>query len=493
LGSDVGTSSTKTTLYDLSGHALATAMMEYQVSYPKPLWAESNPDDWWNAVKTTIAEVVKASKIDPRDIEGVSVSGLAPECVPVDLGGRPLRPAILWLDRRSVPECEWIASHIGLEKLQRVGGNTLDSYFAGAKWLWFKKNEPHLYEKTWKILQGHSYPILKLTGETVTDYSYGGLCFPNFDMARKRWSDEICEAMEISQDKLPTLHPSHEVIGEVSAGAAAETGLAKGTQVVTGGGDFACSTLGAGVIRPGEACQMLGTAGNFLIPTGERSSLDMRLINSVHVTGDYLSLGGPLAGGLLHWFRDEIIGSPSVSYAALDKQAESVARGSNGLIALPYFMGDRTPYWDPYAKGVYFGITSYHTRFHLYRALLEAVAYAYRTILEIAAENGIRILEVVSVNGGAKSRLWRQIFADVLGVPILYVAQSGGAPMGDAILAAVGTKNLRDFASAKSWIEVSERTEPNEQASREYLRYYAIYRDLYDHLKGDYRRLQDLM
>ncbi len=498
LGSDIGTSSTKTAIYDLDGHALASATVEYPISYPKPLWAEGNPDDWWHAVRTTIREALRSSKIDSTDIQGVSISGLAPECVPVDKEGKPLRPAILWMDRRSSSECDWIVENIGLEAVHRISGNTVDSYFGGPKWLWFKRNEPELYEKTWKILQAHSYPVLKMTGEAVTDYSYGGLCSPNFDLARRKWSEEICEEMGISIDKLPSIHPSHQVIGEVTSSAAAETGLARGTQVVTGGGDFACSTLGAGVINPGEACQMVGTAGNLLIPTGENLKLDTRLVNTVHVTGAYLTFGSLLAGGILRWFRDEIgvpsdlIDSSKSLYAILDAQAERIPLGSGGLIVLPYFMGARTANWDPYARGVFFGVTPYHTRAHLYRALLEGIAYAFRHVMEIAEEVGGQVREVVSVNGGAKSEVWRQIFADVLGVPVIYLAQSGGAPMGDAILAAVGTKNLKDFSAIKGWLEVTETNEPNKEATQKYLQYYSIYRDLYEHLKGDYRRLKEI-
>jgi xylulokinase len=243
---------------------------------------------------------------------------------------------------------------------------------------------------------------------------------------------------------------------------------------------------------------MVGTAGNLLIPTGENLKLDTRLVNTVHVTGAYLTFGSLLAGGILRWFRDEIgvpsdlIDSSKSLYAILDAQAERIPLGSGGLIVLPYFMGARTANWDPYARGVFFGVTPYHTRAHLYRALLEGIAYAFRHVMEIAEEVGGQVREVVSVNGGAKSEVWRQIFADVLGVPVIYLAQSGGAPMGDAILAAVGTKNLKDFSAIKGWLEVTETNEPEKEATQKYLQYYSIYRDLYEHLKGDYRQLKEI-
>jgi xylulokinase len=497
LGCDIGTSTTKTMIYDSEGRALGSSSMEYPTLYPKPTWAEQDPESWWKATETTIKESIKRAKIRGAEIEGICISGLAPECAPIDKKGKPLRNAILWMDRRATEECRWIEEQIGLDRVNAICGNTLDPYFGGPKWLWFKNHEPDLYQKTWKILQGHSYSIFKLTGEIVTDYSHGGLCSPNFDLVKKRWSEEICETMGISVDKLPELHPSHKVIGEITSEASSKTLLEKGTPVVTGGGDFACSTLGCGVISVGEACQMLGTAGNILIPLGKTIKPDPRLINTVHVTGEYLTLGSIFAGGLVRWFRDHLA-SPEIDiakekgvspYVLLDEQAEKVPPGSEGLIALPYFMGERTPIWDAYARGLFLGLTPYHTRIHMYRAILEGIAYAFRHMLEIAEMMGVYIEKIVSVNGGAKSGLWRQIFADVLGVSILYISASGGAPMGDAVLAGVGTGYFKDFSVVKEWLEVTEKNETNRKVHETYLEYYKIYKRIYEHLKQDFRDL----
>ncbi len=498
LGCDIGTSATKTVIYDFEGRALGSSSMEYPTLYPKPTWAEEDPEWWWKATWTTIRESIQKAGIGGADIEAICISGLAPECTPIDRKGKPLRNAILWIDRRATEECRWIENHVGLDKVHEICGNTLDPYFGGPKWLWFKNHEPNLYKKTWKILQGHSYSIFKLTGEVVTDYSHGGLCSPNFDLRRKEWSEEICETMEIPIDKLPKLHPSDELIGEVTSEAASKTLLKKGTPVVTGGGDFACSTLGCGVITVGEAAQMLGTAGNILIPLGKTIKPDPRLINTVHVTGEYLTLGSIFAGGLVRWFRDHL-GSPEIMvgrdkgvspYVLLDEQAEKVPPGSEGLIVLPYFMGERTPIWDPYARGVFLGLTTYHTRIHVYRAILEGIAYAFRHMIEIAEKTGVRIENIVSVNGGAKSKLWRQIFADVLGVPISFIAASGGAPMGDAVLAGIGSGYFKDVSVIRKWLEVTDKNEPNERVHETYLKCYEIYRRTYEHLKHDFRDLR---
>lgn len=497
LGCDIGTSATKTVIYDCEGKALGSSSMEYSTLYPKPTWAEEDPELWWKATKTTIGESVEKAGIDGSDIEAIGISGLAPECAPIDRKGKPLRNAILWIDRRATEECKWIEEHIGLDKVHEICGNTVDPYFGGPKWLWFKNHEPHLYKKTWKILQGHSYSIFKLTGEVVTDYSHGGICTPSFDLRKKEWSEEICETMGIDVDKLPQLHPSHEVIGEITSEAASKTLLKKGTPVVTGGGDFACSTLGCGVITVGGACQMLGTAGNILIPMGKTIKPDPRLINTIHVTGDYLSVGSTFAGGLVQWFKNHL-GSPEVvagdekgvsPYVLLDEQAEKIPPGSEGLIVLPYFMGERTPIWDTYARGVFLGLTTYHTRIHMYKSILEGIAYAFRHMIEIAEKTGVHIEQIISVNGGAKSKLWRQVFSDVLGLPMSYIATSGGAPMGDAVLAGMGVGCFKDFRVIKKWLGVTDENKPDEHAHKIYLKCYEIYRRTYEHLKADFRDL----
>lgn len=497
LGCDVGTSSTKSAIYDIKGNILGSSESEYSISYPRPTWAEADPELWWNAAKMTIRGAIRQAKVDGSEIVGISVSGLAPDCVPIDKGGKPVRPAILWIDRRATRECEWIKENIGADKVRQISGNTIDTYFAGPKWLWFKNNEPKLFKKTWKILQGHSYIIYRMTREAVTDFSHGGMCAPNFDLFRKKWSEEVCETTGISIEVLPSLYSSHKIIGEVTEEGAKQTSLKKGTPVVAGGGDFACSTLGSGVISAGEACQMLGTAGNILIPVGRTIKPDPRLINTVHVTGDYLTLGSMFAGGILRWFRDELapleaetaINAHTSPYALLDRKVQEIPPGAEGMIVLPYFMGERTPIWDPYARGLFLGITAYHTRLHMYRAILEGIAYGFLHMIEIAKEAGVNVREIVSVNGGAKSKLWRQIFADVLGIPIAYCAKGGGATMGDSFLAGVGTGHLKSFNSVKEWVLITDSTRPRREAHSTYLRYYRLYRRVYEHLKSDLAEL----
>lgn len=499
LGIDVGTSSTKACLYTDEGLLVESAIQEYSINYVKPTWAEENPDDWLNAAIKCIEIILKKSKV--TDITGISISGLTPNCVPIDATGSSIRPAILWIDRRSEAECNWLKDEIGLEKCSKISGNQIDPYFGGPKFLWFRKNEPKLFARTKKILLGANYLVYHLTGSVVTDHSVAGLCAPCYDIHKRQWSEEICEAMEIPIDLLPELHESQDIIGEVSEIGAKRTGLKKGTPIVTGGGDFACSTLGVGVIEEGEACEMLGTAGNILMPLNS-PLFDIRLLNTSHVVqGKYLTIGSIYAGGVLQWFRDTLADyeqeeaqrKESSVYQILDEQAAKLSVGSDGLILLPYLMGERTPIWDVYARGVYLGITPYHTKAHMYRAVLEGIGYALNHIAEIMSSLGISLREIVAVNGGAKSRLWRQILSDIMGIPQVYIKETGGAPLGDAILAGIGTGIFQDTQIVKKWIPEGERTDPIPKNHEQYQKYYKLFRKIYETLKGSFVELFNIV
>ncbi|MHA1649961.1 MAG: xylulokinase [Candidatus Helarchaeota archaeon] len=498
LGIDIGTSSTKASLYTDEGQLLASASAEYEIYYPKPTWAEENPDDWFNATINCIQAILRKTKV--TEIAGISISGLTPNCVPINTEGKVLHPAILWIDRRSELECEWLRNEIGLEKCSRISGNQIDPYFGGPKFLWFRKNQPKLFSQTRKILLGSNYVVYKMTGKAITDHSVAGLCAPCYDIHKRRWSDEICEIMGIPVELFPELHESHEIISELKPEIANKLGLKKNILVVAGGGDFACSTLGVGIIEEGEACAMYGTAGNILIPL-ETPSFDIRLLNTSHVVkGKYLTLGSIYAGGVVQWFRktfadyehEEAKKRSRSVYEILDEKASEIEVGSDGLILLPYLMGERTPIWDIYARGVFLGLTPYHTKAHMYRAVLEGVGYALNHIVEIINSLKIQIHEIAAVNGGARSRLWRQIISDIMGIPQIYISKTGGAPLGDIILAGVGCGLFRDVTVVKNWIPQGERTEPNMENHKIYNNYYKIFRKIYEKLKDTFIDLSEL-
>jgi xylulokinase len=323
------------------------------------------------------------------------------------------------------------------------------------------------------------------------------MCIPFFDLQQKEWSPEMCAALDFPIELLPELAPSTEVVGQVHAEGAAVTGLATGTPIVAGAGDYACATLGCGVTEVGQVAQMLGTAGNLLIPMGETNAPDPRLVNIMHLDGGYLTAGSIYAGGVLQWFRNEL-GQPEVvageqagksAYQLLDEQATNIAPGAEGLILLPYLMGERAPLWDPNARGVYFGLSPYHTRAHMYRAALEGVAYGFRHMAEIIKLQGVEIKHVIAGDGGARSRVWRQIFADVLNARIDYYAGGSATLLGDVALAGAGVGLFDDLSVVKQWQVIVDTTEPDPGRHERYTKYYEIYRQVYEQLKDQFKQI----
>lgn len=446
LGVDIGTSSAKGAAFDLAGQVLARAEVAYTHAMPGRGWAEADADVWWSAAREILGRL--AALIASTTVEGVGITGQAPTLLAVDAHGTPLRPAILWLDMRSELEASELSAGLG-PAAEASSGNRLHAYYLGPKLAWLRRHEPDVHAATATVLQSHSYPVLRLTGARVTDYSSAALCTPLYDARARRWSKAACSAVGVQPRQMPDLAPAHTVAGKVTEEAARATGLPAGTPVVVGGADFAASTLAAGVTDPGEACLMLGTSGNLIMPFVE-PTFDTRLINSHHVGCDrYLALGATLAGAVLEWFHATF--APEVTFEELDAAAAAVPAGAEGLRLLPYLQGERTPVWDAKARGVFTGVSIAHGRGHLYRAVLEAVAVSFRHCLEVLRERGLTLHEIVAVNGGARSEVWRQIICDALGVPLAYLPESPGAPAGAALLAGLGTGVLPDVGVAKRW------------------------------------------
>lgn len=497
---DVGTSAAKAGVYNLNGQELGTRLVAYALSHPHPNWAEQDANAWWDASVDAIKGALAQAQIPAETIKAVSISGQSTTCLPIDRQGTPLRPAIIWIDRRATAEVEWLVEHIGAESIKRLSGNTIDGSFGGLKWLWFRNNEPELFKRTWKIMQANGYIIFKLTGEVITDRSQAAMCTPFFDLQQKGWSREMCASLNFSPDLLPALAPSTAVVGQVHAEGADATGLARGTPIVAGAGDYACATLGCGVTETGQVAQMLGTAGNFLIPMGDTIDPDPRLFNIMHLDGQYLTAGSTYAGGVLQWFKNEI-GQPEViagatsgksAYQLLDDQAAEIVPGAEGLLLLPYLMGERAPLWDTCARGVYFGLSPYHSRAHMYRAALEGVAYSFRHMAEIIKLQGIAINSVVIGDGGAKSRVWRQIFADVLNARVDYYAGGSATLLGNVALAGVGVGLFNDLSVVKKWQVIVDSTKPDPARHERYTKYYELYRQVYEQLKDQFKQLEAL-
>jgi sugar (pentulose or hexulose) kinase len=485
LAIDIGTSSAKAALYQQDGRCLVSRSRDYPLLHPNLNWAEQQPAEWWQAVLALSRQVLDESR--DRDVRAVCVSGQSPSCVPIDRNGQPLRPAILWLDRRATSQVKWLQDKFSPALAEKVCKNKLDSYFGGLKWLWYLQEEPELYDKTWKILQANAYIVYALTGEISIDPSNAGLCSPCFQLDSGEWNREACDVMGLEPEKLPAIFPSEHIVGVVTREASRATGIPAGVPVVCGAADFACACLGAGVIQPGQAAVMLGTAGNLMV--SGLSGTDPRLLNTKHTTGTALSLGGVMAGGVVSWFIDALgIKAPDI-HALLEGEASQTPAGAEGLIFLPYLMGERTPIWDPDARGVFFGLSAKHHRGYLYRAVLEGVAYAFRQITEILDLLGRPVGEIIMINGGARSALWRQIFADVLGIPVHWLPNSGGTMLGSAFLAAMGCGDVKSFSTIREWLEPAQSIQPNPDNAMAYHRQYQKYTGLYPRLKDCFTEL----
>jgi len=495
LGLDIGTMGSKGLIMDKEGNVIASHYIEHDINIIKPGWVEQDPDGcYWRDFKEIVKVLINKSGIDPGNIVGIGISSLSPDLLPIDQNGKPVRPCIIYMDRRAQEECQIAKEILGEEKIYKLTGNAIDPYFAGYKVLWYKRNEPENYDKTWKILNADKYVIFKLTEIAVVDHTNAVLFAPLFDFMGKTWSKEACNALEIDVDKLPKPVEPSAIVGEVTEQAAKETGLAAGTPIVAGSPDAMQSFLSVGAINPGDSVFMYGTTGCWGVIT-DKPFMDPRLVNSYYVVpGTYISVGGMIAtGALVRWFRDqfgavekkveELTGINA--YKLLDKEAERISPGSDGLVVLPYFMGERTPIWDPNARGIIFGLTLFHTKAHIYRALLEASGYGLRHHMDIAAASGIKFTRLIAVNGGAKSRLWRQIITDITNMKQEYISRSEGAPFGDAFLAGIAVKLFKDFKEITQLIKIDDVTEPNPDNYKLYSKLYEIYLKLYDKTKEE--------
>ncbi len=486
LAIDIGTSSAKAALYEQGGKLLAIRSQEYPLCQPKTNWAEQDPSDWWQAVQDICTQLLNENN-NPT-IKAVCVSGQAPSCVPINKNGKSLIPAILWLDRRATDQVDWLRQKVGKTTAERIGGNTLDSFFGGPKWLWFLQEKSELKTQTWKIIQANSYIVYCLTGEIAIDSSHAGLCSPCYQLDANQWNTDVCDIMGLDIEKLPPIIPASQIVGEVTRSASIKTSIPAGTPVVCGAADFACACLGAGVTKPGQAAVMLGTAGNLLVPGINRT--DPRLLNTRYVTGSPLSLGGVMAGGVVSWFINAFGSNTPDIYSLLEDEAGQTPPGADGLIFLPYLMGERTPIWDPDARGVFYGLNIKHQRGHLYRAVMEGVTFAFRQITEILVELGNPIQELVLINGGARSALWRQIFADCLGVPNYWLPNSGGTIMGGAYLAALGCGDVEGYEAIRNWLEPTQNSYPDKFSTEIYTNAYQVYKELYPRLKDCFQTQQ---
>jgi len=501
LGVDIGTSASKGVIVDLAGGVVASTEIPHDVSMPRPGWAEHDADQvWWGDFCQITRQLLELSGLTGQDISAVGCSTVAPCVLPVDKQGRPMRPAILYgIDTRCVPQIEALEHELGPERILRACGCALSTQSVGPKIRWLHDEEPEIYAGAHKFLTGSSYIVYRLTGEYVVD-RYTGIAYgPLFNVRDGRWDTELCPSV-VDPERLPRLGWTAEIAGEITRRAAEETGLAPGTPVTVGTADASAEAVSVGVVAPGKMMVMYGSS-TFFVVVKDELTVDERLWAGVYLfPGTYVLAGGmATAGSITRWFRDNFA-SAEVSeaqrtgrnaYALLAAEADTVPAGAEGLIALPYFAGERTPLNDPRARGVIAGLTLSHTRAHVYRALLEGVGYGIRHNLEVVEELGQMPADIIAIGGGTHSRTWLQIVSDISGVPQLVPAQRIGAAYGDAFLAGLGIGAFESYREIDRWVDMADRIEPDPKAHRIYRAYYSLYRELYEKSKRQIHALAD--
>ncbi|WP_302779174.1 xylulokinase [Anaerotruncus colihominis] len=503
IGIDLGTSGTKTVLFDQNGAAIASAAVEYPLYQPKNGWAEQEPSDWWQAAAATVRRVIDESGVAPEAIKGVGLSGQMHGLVMLDEAGEPLRRSIIWCDGRTSQECEEITALVGRQRLIEITANPALTGFTASKILWVRRHEPKLYAKCRHILLPKDYIRYQLTGEFATEVSdASGMNL--LDVPNRCWSGEILEKLEIDGALLAKMYESCEVTGQITPRAAALTGLAAGTPVVGGAGDNAAAAVGTGVVERGRAFTTIGTSG-VVFAHSDRVTIDPQ--GRVHtfcsaVPGAWTVMSCTLAAGLsLKWLRDQFFteemktaeGMGVDPYFLMDQQAGRVPIGANRLIFLPYLMGERSPLLDENSRGVFFGLSAIHTKYDLLRAVMEGVTYSQRQCLDVLRGMGVVSTEMLACGGGGSSPLWRQMLADVYGCPVKTVVSKEGPALGAAILAGVGAGLYPNVQEAcRGMIQTNPAQQPDAQASEQYERFYQVYQSLYPALRESFQRLSKL-
>ncbi|MBI2619853.1 MAG: xylulokinase [Ignavibacteriales bacterium] len=501
IGLDVGTSGVKAILINPRGRVVASAFGEYPMATPKPLWAEQNPEAWWRAAMSTLRRIVKIAGGSTK-IAGLGLTGQMHGLVLLDSRGKVLRPCIMWNDQRTAEECSEITSMVGEDRLLAMTGNPVLPGFTAPKILWVRKHEPAVYGNTSHVLLPKDYVRYRLTGEYASEMSdASGTSL--LDVRNRRWSNEILQALRIPAEWLPSLVESPGLTGGVSRVAAQATGLREGTPVVGGGGDQAAGGVGSGTVAEGTISVTIGTSGVvFAHSNTYRVEQKGRLHAFCHsVPGAWHLMGVTLsAGGSLRWVRDTLCAEEILlakkrrvdPYEIMMASAARSPAGSEGLLFLPYLSGERTPYPDPHARAAFIGLTVRHGKSHMIRSVLEGVAFSLRDCLELMKAMDIQADDVRVSGGGARSKLWCRILADVLGTRLSTVTSTEGAPYGAALLAGVGVGIFGSVTEACSrTVRVASSTEPGRDRVL-YDELYQIYRQSYPQNQPIFHSLSNL-
>ena len=503
IGIDVGTSATKTVLFDEKGTVISSSSQEYPLYQPHNGWAEQKPEDWRDAVLKTLKEVVVQSGVAKEDVKGIGISGQMHGLVMLDEDGEVIRPSIIWCDQRTGAEVEDMLSIMPRERWIEITANPPLTGWTAAKILWVRKQEPENYKRCRHILLPKDYIRYILTGVFATEVSdASGMQL--LDVAGRSWSDEVLTKLDIPREWLGDVYESCEVTGQILFDIAEKTGLTTDTKVVGGAGDNVAAAVGTGVVKDGTAFTTIGSSG---VVFAHSSQMTIDPKGRVHtcccaVPGAWHVMGVTQGAGLsLKWFKDQFCQDYVAEaekedidvYDLINRDIESIPAGSDRLIYLPYLMGERTPHLDPDCRGVFFGLSAIHTKAHLLRAVMEGVSYSLSDCNDILQEMGVEVEEMMACGGGGKSPIWRQMLASLYDCQVKTVHQSEGPALGVAILAGVGCGIFESVEKAcEALISVNKRSTPVEQEVKTYQAYHQLYKKLYVNLKDSYKELAAL-
>ena len=497
IGIDIGTTSTIGILIDTEGATLALASRPTGLHSEHPGWAEEEPEEWWRNACAVTRELLQASGRSGSDIAAVGVTGMLPAVVLLDGADRLLRRSIQQSDGRTGREVEDLRAEFDPAEFVRRTGNGINQQLVAAKLRWLERHEPEVFGRIGTVFGSYDYVNWRLTGAKALEHNWA-LESGFVDLASGQPAADLVALGHIGPGMLPPVRASHEVIGEVRAEAAAATGLAAGTPVVAGCADHVASAFVAGIRRDGDLLIKFGGAGDILLAT-DSPRPDPRLFLDHHIVPGLFMPNGCMAcsGAVLNWIVRELAAGAledakslrEKPHAALDRLAAKVPAGADGLILLPYFLGEKTPIHDPYARGTLVGLGLHHTLAHIWRATLEGVVFGFRHHVEVFEELGQSVRHVVASDGGAASPLWMQIAADALGCPVHLLHGHPGSCLGAAYVAGVGVGAIGDWDAISRFVAPAGVVEPDRAQRAAYADHYALYRETYERLKPLYPRL----
>jgi xylulokinase len=489
IGLDIGTTGVKGVLIDQIGRILAAATVPHNLSSPHVGWAEETPEAWWHGALAVLHALAASPACAPEAIAAIGVSGMAPALVMLDAAGQPVRLSIQQNDARAVVEVDELVQELDQARLYaRTGGFTNQQQIA-PRLRWVERHEPDAWQRARTILGSYDYITARLAGVDPHSCSVelnwaieSGL----FDLREQRWLPDLLAAVDLPQEYLPPVHHPTDIIGGLDATIAVNVGLRPGTPLVAGSADHVASALGAGLRNDGDTLIKFGGAGDILFCTSTPITHPKLFIDAHDIPGKYL-LNGCMAasGSLVKWYVGDVLGKPVTKAVlkAMDEAALKIPAGADGLVVLPYFLGEKTPLMDPRARGVIFGLDLHHGPAHIYRAILESVIYGFRHHLDVLREAGHSPSRIVATNGGVTSGLWRQIAANALGMPITSFRGHPGSSLGVAFVAGMAAGMFDDWREIDRFLDDPIINEPNAAETAVYDERYRTYRALYDRVK----------